>query len=64
MLKIDPNQTEFVDFYLPFSGKLEASNRWVKLAKAMPWEEVERCYAEGFASTGMGAPAKSGRIAF
>ena len=57
-------QTEFVDFYLPFSGKLRASNRWVKLAKVMPWEEVERCYAESLAGTGMGDPAKSGRIAF
>ena len=64
MIKTDPNQTEFVDFYLPFNGKLQASNRWVKLAKAMPWEEVEPCYAESFAGTGMGAPAKSGRIAF
>ena len=64
MLKIDSNQTEFVDFYLPFSGKLQASNRWIKLAKALPWEEVEGCYAESFADTGMGAPAKSGRIAF
>ena len=64
MLKINPSQTEFVDFYLPFSGKVDASNRWVKPAKAMLWEEVERCYAEGFAGIGMGAPAKSGRIAF
>ena len=30
----------------------------------MPWQEVERCYAESFADTGMGAPAKSGRIAY
>ena len=64
MIKTDPNQTEFVDFYLPFGGKLQASNRWVKLAAKMPWQEVERCYAESFAGTGMGAPAKSGRIAY
>ena len=64
MFKTDPNQTEFVDFYLPFGGKLQTSNRWVKLAAKMPWQEVERCYAESFAGTGMGAPAKSGRIAY
>ena len=64
MIKTDPNQTEFADFYLPFGGKLQASNRWVKLAAKMPWQEVERCYAESFAGTGMGAPAKSGRIAY
>ena len=64
MIKTDPNQTEFVDFYLPFGGKLQTSNRWVKLAAKMPWQEVERCYAKSFAGTGMGAPAKSGRIAY
>lgn len=64
MIKTDPNQTEFVDFYLPFGGKLQANNRWSKLARAMPWGEVERCYAESFVGTGMGAPAKSGRIAY
>ena len=64
MIKTDPNQTEFVNFYLPFGGKLQASNRWVKLATKMPWQEVERCYTESFAGTGMGAPAKSGRIAY
>ena len=64
MLKIDPNQSEFVDFYLPFSEKLKRSNRWVKLADLIPWDEVERCYAESLSGTGMGAPAKSGRIAY
>jgi IS5 family transposase len=64
MLKTDPHQTEFVDFYLPFNGHLSASNRWVKLAALVPWDEVERCYRESFAGTGMGAPAKSGRLAY
>jgi len=64
MLKTDPNQSEFVDFYLPFSGRLKGKNRWVQLAKLMPWDEVERCYAESLAGTGMGAPAKTGRIAY
>lgn len=64
MLKDDPNQSEFLDFYLPFSGKLSASNRWAKLADLVPWDLVEQCYRESFAGTGMGAPAKSGRIAF
>jgi hypothetical protein len=64
MLKTDLHQTEFVDFYLPFNGRLKASNRWVKLAALVPWDDVERCYRESFAGTGMGAPAKSGRLAF
>lgn len=59
-----PNQTEFVDFYLPSGGHLKASNRWCKLAEMVPWDVVESCYADNLAGTGMGAPAKSGRIAY
>lgn len=64
MIRTAPHQTEFVDFYLPFNGRLDASNRWVKRAAMIPWGEVELCYAESFAGTGQGAPAKSGRIAY
>ena len=64
MIRIDPDQTEFANFYLPFSGGLKRSNRWVKLAAMMPWDEVERCYAESLSGSGMGAPAKSGRLAY
>jgi len=64
MLRTDPHQTEFVDFYLPFTGHLLASNRWVKLSALVPWAEFERCYRDSFVGSGMGAPAKSGRIAY
>lgn len=64
MYRSDLNQPEFADFYLPFGGKLLASNRWVKLAAMIPWDEVEECYRKSFAGTGMGAPAKPARIAF
>ena len=64
MLRNDPNQTEFIDFYLPFGGKLSEHNRWVKLAAMMPWKEVEICYAQSFAGSKMGAPALTGRIAY
>jgi len=56
-------QPEFEDFYLPFGGKLRSDNRWVKLAKLIPWGEIEEQYAENFTDTGMGAPAKAARIA-
>lgn len=36
------------DFILPFSGKLSAENRWVKLAKLMPWDLVEDIYSAKF----------------
>jgi len=47
---------------LPFGGKLSSENRWVKLAKLIPWEAFEQTYADQF-SEGMGAPAKSFRMA-
>lgn len=64
MLRNDPNQPEFLDFYLPFGGKLQTTNRWVKLAAMMPWSVVESCYSDSLAGTGMGSPARSGRIAY
>jgi len=57
-----PGQLSFENFYLPFGGKLSSDNRWVKLAKLIPWETVEAAYAEQFSAT-MGAPAKSFRVA-
>ena len=57
-------QIEFIDFYLPFGGKLSAKNQWVTLADMLPWDLVEEGYQKQLAGTGMGAPAKSGRIAF
>jgi transposase, IS5 family len=57
-----PGQLSFENFYLPFGGKLKGSNRWVELAKFIPWEELEGTYAEQF-SERMGAPAKPFRVA-
>ncbi|MFT6381114.1 MAG: hypothetical protein ACJAXZ_002603, partial [Akkermansiaceae bacterium] len=41
MYRNDLKQTEFLDFYMPFGGKLSAGNRWVKLAAMIPWGEIE-----------------------
>ena len=49
-------------FDLPFSGKLSPENRWVIMAKIIPWEEFEGEYAEKF-STKIGTPAKPFRMA-
>ena len=56
-------QTEFEDFYLPFGGRLNSSNRWVILAKKIPWDEFEDSYAVHFSPSGRGAPAFSVRVA-
>lgn len=57
-----PGQLSFENFYLPFGGKLSGENRWVKLAALIPWDKFEAEYAEQL-SEGMGAPAKSFRMA-
>jgi len=59
--KKDKNQFEFKDFYLPFGGKLNFQNRWIKLSEQIPWDELEEEYANLFSERG--APAKSFRMA-
>lgn len=43
-------------------GRLSEDNRWVMMAKIIPWREFEEKYAELF-SEKMGAPAKTFRMA-
>lgn len=38
MIRADPIQTEFVNFYLPINGRLKASTRRVKRVAMVPWE--------------------------
>jgi len=61
--KESKSQLKIEDFYTPFGGHLRKNNRWVKLAEMIPWEELEEKYAEQFAESGMGAPAKPFRMA-
>ena len=58
----DKHQLEFEDFYLPFGGRLRSDNRWVTLAKLIPWDEFEDKYASLF-SEDQGSPAKPFRMA-
>jgi IS5 family transposase len=52
------------DFFLPFQGKLNKENRWVKLAEIIPWWEFEDEYAANFQSWDKGGEvAYSIRIA-
>jgi hypothetical protein len=55
-------QREFPDFYLPFSGHLDPDNRWVALAKLVPWQLAEEIYAESLCDD-FGAPALPARLA-
>ena len=63
MYRHNQRQLEFEDFALPFAGKLRSDNRWVKLAKFIPWHEYEGSYRRAFKNSGMGPPAKSVRVA-
>ena len=63
MYRHNQRQLEFEDFILPFGGKLRSDNRWVKLAKFIPWDEFEHAYSKSFTNSGLGPPAKSVRVA-
>ena len=60
--KTEQLETESENFELPFGGKLAEDNRWVIMAKLVPWSEVEEEYAKKFTIL-LGAPAKSSRMA-
>ena len=45
-------QREFEAFHLSFGGRLSSRNRWVRLAKLIPWDRIESRYAAGFRSSG------------
>ena len=39
-------QISIEDFKMPFSGKLDAKNRWVILARILPWDETVSVYVK------------------
>jgi len=58
-------QLAFHDFPGGFSGaRIFSDNRWVKLAQIIPWDLVDKKYAENFVGRRTGNPAIESRIAF
>ena len=55
MYKEDDGQISLAEFKSPF-GKLDSTNRWVKMANLIPWERYEQKYAKQFCEDN-GAPA-------
>lgn len=51
------------DFFLPFGGKLNKNNRWVKLAELIPWDDFEADYVKHFKSPTRGEKALPVRVA-
>ena len=45
---------------MPFGGKLNDNNRWLKMEELIPWEELEEEYAKIFSQ--MGRPAKDAQL--
>ena len=64
MAKTSQNHPEFTDFYLPFGGRLNSENRWLKLAEVTPWDVIEECYRESLTEGKIGAPSYSSRVAY
>jgi hypothetical protein len=62
MYRHKEKQLKFENFNLPFDGRLRSDNRWVKLAKQIPWQEIEDVYCSSLSGTGQGSPALSARI--
>jgi len=48
---------------MPFGVELRTDNRWVQLARIMPWEKIEALYSANF-SEAKGQVAKPSRLAF
>ena len=48
----DANKLELFNASLPFDGKLDGNNRWLRLAHTLNWQEWERAYAKLFAAVG------------
>ena len=58
-------QLAFHDFPGGFSGaRIFSDNRWVKLAQIIPWDLVDKKYAENFVGKKTGNPAVESRMAF
>ena len=61
--KANKDQFFIESFFLPFGGKLDSNNRWVKLAEITPWEKIEEYYLKSM-NADQGREAISARIAF
>lgn len=61
--KQERNELYLEGFKMQFGGKLRTDNRWVKMAKLIPWDVIEEIYASNF-SENSGATAIDSRIAF
>ena len=60
-LYVSPNQLTLCGFETPFEQALTSANRWVKLSRLLPWDNIVKPYDAHFKSE-EGRPPISGRI--
>ena len=53
-------QLTLAEFDWPFQTALDDNNRWVKLSRCIPWDELAEAYYQGLSST-QGRPIKEAR---
>lgn len=59
---VSENQLTLAGFESPFERKLNSQNRWVKLSKAMPWDDLVSVYCKHFPQKAMGRPDLNPRL--
>lgn len=60
---VSPNQLELVGFESPFTKHLDPGNRWVKLAKQIPWDKIANIYQRQLNNSITGAGGINPRVA-
>ncbi len=59
---VSPSQLVLEGFETPFSQKLSSDNRWVVLAKKIPWDEICNIYTKHVGVSSTGRPPISPRV--
>lgn len=59
---VSPKQLVIEGFESPFDRKLNPTNRWVKLAKVIPWDDLCNIYRKAFRIKATGRPDLNPRI--
>ena len=60
---VSPNQLELVGFESPFTKHLDPKNRWVRLAKQIPWDKIANVYQRQLNNLFTGANGINPRVA-
>lgn len=60
---VSTNQLELVGFESPFTQHLDANNRWVRLAKQIPWDKITHVYQRQLKNLVTGAGGINPRVA-